>query len=219
MKILKNYVVVKPNRENDEYLLPGDKKLYISGIFEQGKHAVVRGKVAVIPVGLCFSRKDKYKSLQYDTELEVQVGDDVIYHYLEYLNHKDMGKFLFINDEKHLVISYDSIYCAIRNDQIIMCNGYILVEAAVDDVSSKYIETLTKEHVSQKKGVVAHIGSLLKGYLDYQGVVDSDDIKVGDTVVFNEIDSLPMEYSIHQSVEKGKTMYRMQRKDVIAKLN
>ncbi len=46
----------------------------------------------------------------------------------------------------------------------------------------------------------------------------SDVVNVGDKIVFHPVYAVELQYSLHQIIERGKTLYRMRRKDVFAVL-
>lgn len=222
MKILFNTVMVRFDRDNDELLLSTGDKLKLVTAWEPMMHAVTSGVVTHVPQKLKFDRKDMQGSVMYDTDMELQVGDRVIFDFKVESAVRKHGE---INGSYPL--RYDDIYVAIRGEQIIPVNGIILVEACdttVEEDVQKALksglelpDTVMKEK-SERYGIVRHIGSPLRGYLHAPEELTEiyDEVHVGDKINFHPVYAIELQYSLHQIIEKGKTMYRMRRKDVFA---
>lgn len=223
MKILFNTVMVKFDRENDELLLGNGHKLYLNTTYEPQQHAVTSGVVTAVPERIVFNRKDLGASMQYDVDMELRVGDRVIFDYKAESIVKQRQTPL----DGSYALRYDDIYVAIRGDQIIPVNGVLLVEALPTTVEEdvqralksglELPETVTKEY-SEIMGVVRYLGAPCRGYLmaDPDLTDIHDDIRVGDTVCFNPVYAIPLQYELHQIIDKGKVLYRLRRKDVLA---
>jgi len=154
---IENLRIVESTNKVLIQIFPEDSEESVGGIITKGlnhfafaKHAGRRGKVIktcqkIIPC------KNDTEFLLWQTDVQVKPGDEVWINYFDNLNsypftHKDM-------DLK--IIPYSAIICAIRDDEIIMCNGYTLLE--------DYTETVGfGEHKFEKKvndqGIVRHIG-------------------------------------------------------------
>jgi hypothetical protein len=222
MKIIANNLMVRFDRDNDELLLANGQKLHLATGWEPYQHAVTSGVVTAVPDKIIFDRRDHRRSVLYDTDMEIQLGDRVIF---DFKVEEHVRKVAPIDGSYPL--RYDDIFVVIRGEQIIPVNGIILVEACdttieedvrrVLDSGLNLPETVTKEK-SERYGIVRHIGTPLRGYLQAPEDLDelSDVVNVGDKIVFHPTYAVELQYSLHQIIEKGKTLYRMRRKDVFA---
>jgi len=225
MQLLYNNLMVRFDRDNDELLLSNGQKLHLATGWEPQMHAVTSGVVTHVPEKIIFDRKDHRRSVMYDTDLEIQVGDRIIF---DFKVEEHVRKVAPIDGAYPL--RYDDVYVVIRGEQIIPVNGIILVEACdttVEEDVQRVLqagvhlpETVTKEK-SERYGIVRHIGTPLRGYLQAPEELDelSDVVNVGDKIVFHPVYAVELQYSLHQIIEKGKTLYRMRRKDVFAVLS
>ena len=209
---INNTVLISPSRGNDEWLGASGVKLAIDTSWEEGRHANTRGMVVAVPPELRYSRKSRQTSLLYKTYMEILVGDVVIYNYMNSIKGEDTGRLLA---DGNILVRYDEIYCAIRGDKVVMLNGFLLVEA--DEEPKHRLAVFFRK--SETRGVVMRCGSLVGDYLDFPGDGDKDEISVGDSIIFDSSDALVLEYEMHQTLLQGKKIYRMQRRDVLAKLN
>lgn len=103
---------------------------------------------------------------------------------------------------------------------IIIClNGFVLIEP-IDDVFHKpYTNILVIPKRADKYfGIVRYIGSCNRGYRDshkqFHGP-DIDNIKVGETVVMDNVCDIPLEYPLHARLEGSKIFYRVQRRYIL----
>lgn len=212
------------DRENDELLLESGHKLHLSTGWEPYQHAVTSGIVTHVPEKLVFDRRDHARSVLYDTDMELKVGDRVIFDFKVEEHVKKNSE--PINGSYPL--RYDDIFLAIRgkDKEVIPVNGIVVVEACdttqEEDVkrAMQHLhlpDTVTKEK-SETMGIVRYVGKPLRGYLfapEELSEVD-DEVNVGDTVYFHPSYAIELQYSLHQIIDKGKTLYRMRRKDIFA---
>ena len=224
MKILHNTVMVRFDRDNDELLLSTGDKLKLVTAWEPMMHAVTSGVVTHVPQNLIFDRERPDASVMYDVDMELQVGDRVIFDFKAESAVRKHGDI-----DGSYPLRYDDIYVAIRGEQIIPVNGIILVEACETTVEEdvqqalkaglELPDTVVKEK-SERYGIVRHIGSPCRGFLQAPEELTEvdDEVCVGDKIVFHPVYAIELQYSLHQILEKGKTLYRMRRKDVFAVL-
>lgn len=213
MKILFNEVVIKADRTDNDLFLSTGEKVFIDNRYEKGKHMVRTGTVVHTPQNLHFEYFDPL-SLEYDTQMELQVGDKVIFHQLA-INYVKKEPYGLGPDE--YPIKYDSFFCAIRNGEIIPVNGNVIVEPLKNEIVSKLVDP----KLSVNHGIVKYLGTPIKNYLMTPDGLWSDkgvDIKVGDHIMYGKADCVRLEFSLHQTIDKGTMLYRMRRKDIVAKL-
>ena len=215
IKILNNYVLVLPDYEHFESIDIGSIKLELNTSFEREVHQPSSGIVIKTPETLNYSNLPEDKeSLLFHTEMEIEVGDRVIFGYNivpNAINHdKCLGTAVYIK--------YDELYCAIRDDRVIMLNGYVMVEAIEDynpDIGIIVPDYLQSINHFQR-GKVLHIGSPVKKYRMYPelGPDPEGQISKGDEVLFHMQYSIPLQYHMHSFVESKADVYRMQQKDI-----
>jgi len=219
-RIPKNHVLVEVScLRHRKIAFESGSEIIVDPSFKPEEHAQTRGIVRSIPEGLYFNNKDIMESVEYLTDIEVEVGDQVFFHYLQ-INIAISEKKVLIEDGKFFIfIRYDSLFCAIRNNNMIMLNGWMLLEPIERAVNkeSKVITTLPRDRQKKDplKGKIIHVGTPVKEY--FYGKVEADngiDVKKGDTVIFLPHSDIPLEYSMHQSLKE--VYYRVQRKELLS---
>ena len=242
-RALKNVVLVKPD---EDHVKDSQTGMYVADHFDPARHWSVSGTVLQVPDTLVYlgnklkalkslgkltgaylhyAQRHRMMSMDFDTDIEIKVGDKV---YFNYSNHiagaEEKKEFNSPTGEKLILMPYDSLYMAVRGDKKIPLNGYIYVEPL--RYSREDLQNLRKTAHGWRKppqkgdirkgwGRVHMIGSSNKGYLDYPADKDQTQIKQGDIVLFRKTLSFDMEWSYHRTLFQ-QTMYRMQRKDILA---
>lgn len=187
-----NYVLIRPEADYDT--LAG---LLISGQWEMERQWSVFGRVVAVPERLWFARHVDNNlvynqfvsdnSLEFDAEMELAVGDRVMFRYNVRMDdecvYQDEDGFL-------LMVRYDMIYMRI-DDDIHPVNGWVFV----------------------KDGEVVAVGKPHNGYLHYP---ERQDFKVtkGDLVRYSPRRAVRME--VPEFAELGGIM-RIQRKEILVK--
>lgn len=104
------------------------------------------------------------------------------------------------------------------DEQIIPLNGYCLVEP-VEQKTVHRLGGLELESVAASIRTSAVFGrvvyaskSLIKNYLDGDGLPDVDEVRPGDYIAFDRGCDLLCEYDMHASIEGKKKFYRIQRR-------
>jgi len=217
MDLLFNNVLIKFDDEPEEIEVSG-VKLKIDTTYNKMQHQVTTGTVMGLPQRLYFDRTDVVKSVEYDVDMELEVGDRVI---MSYLSYGEAIKNASV-DECHYV-RYDEILVAMRGDQVIPLNGLVLIEP-INMTDSNEVKEVSKflllpDYVkiqkSETRGIVRYKGKAVKRYvLDrFDTIYESDDdVQVGDYVYFSPNYAVPLQYEMHQSLPM--TLYRMRRKDI-----
>lgn len=148
--------------------------------WEDTENAMFRGQVVKVPEKLKYYEKDGVPNLEndggvvsisdYDTTMELQVGDIIYYGYHHFKRVALKNGLLFYNEDGEMFfpVKYDKIYCAIRNEQFVPVNGYVLVEDIPTQTSLiiNHLEVFTKnriDHIALGKVIAA--GSPLKQYM------------------------------------------------------
>lgn len=213
--------------------------MVINDVFEPAKHWSVRGRIISVCNRLEYhggqvaklNRKGVQnsvlvrtvqqlvdRSVEFDTPLEVMVGDDVIFHYMSHLACVEDGLFFDSKEGRVLLIKYDLLYMAIRSSQQILLNGFIMVEPIEKskDIILGMMEVYTPETEEIGVGIVRQLGSHNKDYL-HLNITDNLNVSLGDKVFFRHTLGLGIEHKYHQTIKaEGIPFYRMQRKDILA---
>jgi hypothetical protein len=205
-----NMVLVKPSLGEQKITLPDGTELKIDAQFEKEVHAPCSATVVAVPSILIHS-SENVVGMEWETEMELRVGDFVVYNYLSAmaaLDHNDSLSFV-CEKELYFLVPYYQIFACKRDNQIIPINGYCLVSP----INSKDSIWEINESASTVIGCVAHVSkSLIKQYLDGDGLPDTDNIQVGDIVSFDIAADLPVQYPLHATLDEKTIYYRMQRR-------
>ncbi|MGD0342765.1 MAG: hypothetical protein ABSA76_13765 [Bacteroidales bacterium] len=229
-RTLNNLLLIKLDPENDSIKLRNGFELYVDNTFEPEKHATVTGEIYGIPDYLYYSGMPNI-GLPWKTELEVQMGDHVIMYYLSVLNALNVDKqnYLIEGNDKYVFIPYQNIFAVVREKTIIPINGYNLIEPSEDpdilrqrgrmeSIGMIYARLKEKSNTNVVYGIVRYVGKPNKAYVDSEYTDDGVDISIGDTVVMKKITDIPLQYNLHAKIDDGKLYWRVQRRNIMAKL-
>jgi co-chaperonin GroES (HSP10) len=260
VKPLNNFVLLKVKSNNSNIRLEGGQIIYLDTSYQKEKHSNVVCQVVQVPDRLVYglsSEEDKYgrlmpkeNSMDWKTEQELIVGDEVIIHYMGYVNAFGDDKRAFTLDgEEYFFCPYDFIYLAKRRwtkteeesfwkiydrsptkyiteqwkqqhnivfggkghekeiYNVIMLNGYILVQPIEKALESKLIElpeSLLK--TNKKKVKVCFVGSMNKEYIN--GIYHDAKVEAGDIIVIDKNCDVPLE--AHETFNGTEEYWRLQ---------
>jgi hypothetical protein len=220
-----NHIMVKLDQENNVVKTKTGFTLYIDTTFEPEKHTVVTGTVIAIPKNLYA------KELPWVTENELQVGDKVAMYYMAVMNCLSNERKKFIKEfrETFIFIAYSNIYAAVRKEQIIPINGYILAEPIPDPYFEKkkeeylakgieLVELETKKNKDVCFAKAVHVGKPNTSYKDPNQSDDHINVQPGDDLILKRLRDIPIEYEYHAKLDGGRKLYRIQRHDILAVL-
>jgi len=202
MKQLNNLVLIKPNTSHYEHItLKSGLVLWFDQSFEKEQHACTSGTIVGLPEKVVYPKPFK-------PQMELQIGDEVIFHYLDHSNAKSNGT---MDKDGNMFLPYDFLYLAIRNGEVIMLNGYIVVEGIKETISSnKLIIPDANIKQDETKGIVRYAGTPLEDGFDYPEILP------GMKIVFPKHCSVPLQFQLHQIVDPDKVLYRMRYSDILA---
>lgn len=224
MRIIMNNVLVKSDR-TDEILLSNGYKLFIDNRFEEQKNSPQSGIVVQLPEKLVFSHNPDTDSVQYDVDIELQVGDFVIFNYLAHSHAVKTGAVI----DGNILVKYDAIYLAIRNGEIITPNGSVIVEPLNELVKSGLIIPDSYDKRLKNYGKVLYAGTPDKGHRmrtfgppsppmqnTEEGFSQSETYaKPGDKVYFHFVNAIPLQHNFElQGKVSKKILYRMKHADI-----
>lgn len=222
-RIPKSFVLVEVDSLfHDKILFDDGRELLIDPTYEPEKHHQVSGIVHTVPDSLYYNKKDMEFSMEYDVPVELKKGDKVFFHYLQITKVLSESLMLTIDDKLHIFVRYDSCFCAIRDDNFIMLNGWMLLEpyGNTERLESEVLDLhlpFNRRKPHPLKGEITHIGEPVKEYLWSNHESDKNiNVSLGDKVMFLPHSDIPLEYDMHQ--ELNKVYYRVQRKDLLNKI-
>lgn len=213
VKTLYNYVVIEFDPKLHETTNSGIYTPALTQVDTAALHVIRTGTVIKVPKKLYYSKEDTQYSMRWKTEIEIEVGDHV------WLSPDTVNDYIFRENGKYFrVIKYEDIIAAKRGNQIIIVNGYILLEPVHEET-----KVLNYKNSIQVKnlGKVKYIGSKNKEYCIPEYVLfeetvfrsDPDGIDVGDVVMFNKKDVAKLrnlEYDFYAKLD-GKNYIIAQR--------
>lgn len=222
MKAHRNMVLIKPDILSTKRVeMAGGLKLLLYTDFEKEKFSATSGEVIKVCTDRFFHKQGGIEiSAMYDAEIEAQVGDRIYFHYTKMETSNNEGRIFLYEDEYYMWISYDSLYCGKRGDEILMFNGFVLLEPVEDKQIQSTIIKLPgriRARKSTRYGRVAHVGEPCKAYYEEKDIIDDYiNVEKGDVVLFEAHSDIPLQYSFLADLEDKKPFFRTQRKDFVA---
>ena len=228
-KTLNGYVLIKLDKENDSIKLKNGVELYLDISFEPEKNATVTGTIWGMPSHLQYTGRPK--DMPWETPMEAKIGDKCIIFYLSVINalKPSEKRYIIEGDDRYILIQYQYLYCLIRDGKIIPINGYVLIEQIEDPSITSERERLSKLNmelvITEKRnsrevtyGRVKYVGTPNRQYVDSEHTDEGVDVGVGDVVLIRRTNDIPLQYDLHQRVNEGKPLLRVQRRNLFAKL-
>lgn len=181
----------------------------------------------------------KKESCRFETDNELQVGDQVKFSYFVHITAKENGAIFDTEEGKMYFIKYDDIFMTVdENGQPKkMINGYILVDPDVIEVKSEngmeykeqsgLILPQIGKDTRQRKGMKCMEGKVLLaakplskdgkagGYFDIENYNEVPiEVNSGDRILFDHRAAQQLEHENHQAMADHK-LYLIQRKDIL----
>jgi len=229
-KCLNNFVFIKLDPANTSIKLRNGFQLYVDNSFEPEKNATVTGEVMGLPSHLKYSGKPNL-DMPWDCDMEIRMHDKVIIYYLSVINalRKENMRFVVEGEDKYIFCPYNTIYAIVRGEQIIPTNGYVLIEPVEDPAITREKDRMKAigmelvvldRRISNQVtfGKVKYVGKPNRAYPDEGQSDEGVDVAVGDVVVIRKTSDIPLQYSLHQQVNKGQPLLRCQRRNLLAKM-
>lgn len=222
IKIPKNHVLVEVSCLRHEKISFESSEIIVDPTFAPEQHAQTNGIVKAIPESLYFNNKDVMQSVEFLVDIDVKVGDHVFFHYLQINNAIGKKQVIYKDGKFYIFIRHDSLFCGIRDNEIIMFNGWMLLKP-IEKASEKIdnfnpILPKNRQTFEPLMGEIAHLGKPVKEY--YYGKHEADsgiNVEKGQIVAFLPHSDIPLEYDMHQSL-KDK-FFRVQRKELLGIYN
>lgn len=243
LRILYNYVLVKPDKDYDFVSVGDDIKLKIAYNSEtHGRHFGITGTVIKTPEQLLYLKNEvdviKYgiglirtesegiqisnmvnSSLSADVDNDLKEGDKIWFDYLCQIN--AVTDNLLVKTEHGIcfLIRYDEIYAYQRDDNDVeLINGWIWIRRIEKDKSLGGLELHYADNHKYQSGMaeVVRASKAVRSYID--GNTESQIyLKGGETVLYNHKMGFPMEYAAHRQLTDTEVL-NIRRKDIYAVL-
>lgn len=206
LNLKNNWVLVKIEEDFLSNLRQLKSGIYLDISWRKEENSILTGVVSGVPKKLIYKNTPvdsisvvegkAYQGIEaiseYDTDMELLVGDLIYYNYLSFQRAIDTNMVFIDNTDKvYILVRYDKITCAIRNGDIIPVNGHILIEKTVQQVSynSKFIHLIGNKNVSENVGIARFVGKPLRRYFsmvskDGERYRDAGFILPGDVLFF-----------------------------------
>jgi len=224
-RTLNNLVLIRLDKENDTV-----KELFVDTTFEPEKHCTVTGTIYGLPSHLQYTGKPN-RGMPWESPLEAKIGDGVILYYLSVVNalKPKEGRHFIEDGERYVLIPYQFIFALVRDEKIIPINGYVLIEPCADPsieedkrrMSKLGLELIVTEKRSNSNvtyGVVRYVGIPNRRYVDEGSSDEGVDVSSGDTVIIRKTNDIPLQYDLHAKIDGGAKYYRVQRRNLLAKI-
>ena len=169
-------------------------------------------------------------SMPWKVEMELLPGDVVWVNTMALLNAERQDRVIECDEKKYFLVPYNDIYLYKRDKDIKMINGWILVEPekTEEDIRNRVAKlgiiipsiNITRDNQRQmgvvdRMAVVRYIGEPIYEYID--GKCDSDDISVGDRIVFKFPFNRRLESETHRFFD-SKELIVTRRTYIVAKI-
>ena len=207
-----NRVIVKLHDYNDTIKLKNGTELYLETKYTPAEHTQVVGIVQALPMRLNFDINNHSASMEWDTDMELNVGDTVYMEYFAVMmalaNEYDRASsyddptWFEHGGSLYICISYGDIYFKVcpsgtsQSTELIPINGYLICRSINVKPKSSFIIEAKK---SRRWVQVTHVGKANKGFLDKHHT-DVGTINVGDIVLFKSYANQRIENSLHNTL-------------------
>lgn len=141
-----NNVLIKLDQSQNRVKLKSGTDILIDTTYEPEKHAYVTGEVIAVPKQLIFKGVG---ALQWETDMELLPGDQVIIYYLAAVNSlkKETAKWLWDEDmNKYIFITYDNVYVARR----MVKGNFLWKDKKKDKSEAEFIENENGQFTIEK---------------------------------------------------------------------
>ena len=175
--------------------------LFIDTTYKPEDHVEIINEVIAVP--------DHLKFNEWETEMQLKVGDKVWVNYLSIIK----GERVQVGGEVYVLVPYEKIILTKRGDELVMLNGYVLIEPVLEETQQSGIIILLKQaKQASQRGYVRHMGIPNKRYTD-ESHTDEIDIKLGDMVGLKHGYNSKLESSYHQTIGD---YWVVQRRNIVA---
>lgn len=174
----------------------------------------------ITPEDIQKANRLKDASSRFRSEVEVSVGDQVVFDYMMNIKCYEEGLVFKTDIGDLFLILHDDIDINLSTGDFKPLNGNILFEW-IQDTGKGKINLLEKEiqdATGIQKGVVTHVGTDPRFYIEGLQLIDMpSDIQVGDVIYFQPYECSMLESKLHLSIFGGKEIYTIKRHNILFK--
>lgn len=180
---------------------------------EEGSHiadlAATEGEVVALPI--------HHWTEGYFIENELQIGDYAYFNYFASIHGTDVWVGSPGHQELYRLIPYSGMMAAKRGDEVIILNGFVLLEEVNKEDGSDVLWSPSSK--DNTRGIVRYIGGKRK--YDSPNLTDDIDIEIGDMVLIRKgAPIVPFErQSYLATFDDGRLYRRVKRMDIAAVIN
>lgn len=181
----------------------------------------------------------RLNSVRFDAEMEAQAGDKVWFEYTAHMMANTYSRWITIDDNRMMFIKYDDLILAKRKEQIIMLNGYMIIqndmveskkerisfggnvdrnesswEVDGEEVGGIFVvhqQPKVKKTRSHAFAKILHSGTKVNAYLELRGIKDGN--STGTNILYDPRHAKELEFGLHRIFD-GERLLRIQRKDI-----
>ena len=215
IRLLNNTVLVTLD-DRPEYHYDSKGKKFLTAVhnLEHWKYSVSSGTVVAVCERLT-------KDYDFGTTVEIQVGDQIIFSYMA-IDRDPHQSETITHDRKigdDYIIRYNEVYCAVRNEEIIPVNGWVILEGMMEETKAEgiIIPEQYKETRSQIHCTIRHLGRPNTHYTSpmFKDLEpESDEWYEGQQVLIPKWKAVPLQNEEFSLIYLGLPLYRAQRKDL-----
>lgn len=184
----------------------------VSKRFDPYKFSVISGVVAKVCSNLFYldSKGEEAEApLEYDTELEIEVGDEIYFNFLSCQKAVENGRVLQDGGKHYIFLRYDRVYVIIREGKWVGCNGWKIIQPTGAKQAQGTFVVAGKE---KNEGKVIGSGKKVRHYWDKK-YIETGFIETGDVVRY--LHATPIENPILKVNDIN--FLRIQERDVLCK--
>lgn len=189
---ISNWILIKPNRGEEEYILSGGMKIQIDISYNREQHAPVTGTVIAVPKTI-FPASPGVVGMQWDVDMELQRGDVIAYSYLAAMGALEPheGRIIMCEGQPYFMVPYEEVFVAKR---------FYLSEEAQFEVQNgkmKFSEFSDIYQSDFKNPLIIPVN----GYCLIEPVEESVELKIG-SLIMDQVDA-----SKNASSRYGRVVY------------
>jgi hypothetical protein len=224
MRMLNNQVLIKIDMFNEKIVFADNSSITIDMTFEPQDHITAIGKVIKVPSRLTYSEKNgESNAMEWETPMDLREGDTVYMDYLEVMlalgmkankaASYPMESYFEVDNELYIIITYAALFFAVRNDRVIMLNGFVMAEPVEVKIQTAFMVQLGMDPIDDTEKTrwarVLESGSVVTRHkakkFHPQGMAH-----VGDLIFFKLIGKVRAERKMHQIHLKGRNYFIIQ---------
>lgn len=196
----------------------GKASLYFDPSYEKQWNASPWCTVIKAPDRLFVSQKSRDRSLDWETDIEISVGDRILIEYyvvtnaLKLADYEKGGAYI-VGDDLYILFRYDAIVLKMVGDTVVPINGFVLATPTEEKIDTTLAVPDTAKKQSERVFRITHVGRPVKRYINEPDMHDTDEVRVGDLVRLRGKVAYQLERDIHRQLDQE--YYKFQRKHIV----